>query len=224
MAKQDGSKIREARTAAGLSQVALAEAAGNVSASNISKAERGIKELTPEQLEAVARVIEVPVESLLVADAEPISPEAEIPSDSVTKNEQQNANPMAAMMSMFSGMMGGENAEGGENPMAAMMSNFGGGENAEGGENPMAAMMGMFSGMMGGENAEGGENPMAAMMSNFGGGENAEGGENPMAAMMSMFSGMMGGENAEGGENPMAGMMKMFGGMMGGTEDKKEDE
>ena len=121
MAKQDGSKIREARTAAGLSQVALAEAAGNVTASNISKAERGIKELSPEQLEAVAEVIGVPVESLLIADTESLSPETEMPADST-----KNANPMAAMMSMFGGMMGGENAEGGENPMAAMMKMFGG--------------------------------------------------------------------------------------------------
>ena len=50
---EDGIRLKEARTAAGLSQAALAEAAG-VSAAAISKAERGIKELTAEQLEAGA--------------------------------------------------------------------------------------------------------------------------------------------------------------------------
>ena len=53
---EDGIRLKEARTAAGLSQAALAEAAG-VSAAAISKAERGIKELTAEQLEAVAGVL-----------------------------------------------------------------------------------------------------------------------------------------------------------------------
>ena len=40
MAKQDGAKIKEARAAAGLSQKALAEKAGCVTATDISKAER----------------------------------------------------------------------------------------------------------------------------------------------------------------------------------------
>ena len=188
MAKQDGAKIKEARAAAGLSQKALAEKAGCVTATDISKAERDLKELTPEQLEAVAQALGVTPESL--TDAPPVlsdeelellklyksaDPDTQNAAAAVLKGEKaQDSNPMAAMMSMFGGMMGGGDAggEGGENPMAAMM---GGGE---GGENPMAGMMSMFSGMMGGGNAEGGENA---------------GGDNPMAGMMSMFGGMMGG-------------------------------
>ncbi len=175
MAKQEGAKIKEARAAAGLSQKALAEKAGCVTATDISKAERDLKELTPEQLEAVAQVLQVTPESL--TEAPPVLSDAEKEllklyksADADTQNAAaavlkgeaaQGSNPMAAMMGMLGGMMGG--GEGGENPMAAMM---GGGE---GGENPMAAMMEMFGGMMGG--GEGGENPMAAMM---GGGEKEE--------------------------------------------------
>ena len=174
MAKQDGAKIKEARVAAGLSQKALAEKAGCVTATDISKAERDLKELTPEQLEAVAQALGVTPESL--TDAPPVlsdeelellklyksaDPDTQNAAAAVLKGEKaQDSNPMAAMMSMFGGMMGGGDAGG------------------EGGENPMAGMMSMFSGMMGGGNAEGGENA---------------GGDNPMAGMMSMFGGMMGG-------------------------------
>ena len=59
MTNETGIRIKEARTAAGLSQAALAEAAGNVSANAISKAERGLKELTPEQLEAISKILGV---------------------------------------------------------------------------------------------------------------------------------------------------------------------
>ena len=65
---ETGIKLKEARTAAGLSQKALADAAGVVTASDISKAERGIKELTPEQLEALAKALDVAPESLMDAE------------------------------------------------------------------------------------------------------------------------------------------------------------
>lgn len=63
-----GTEIRKARTAAGLSQTALAGKAGCVTASDISKAERGIKELTPEQLEAITKVLDADSESLMEAE------------------------------------------------------------------------------------------------------------------------------------------------------------
>lgn len=56
-------RIKEIRTAAGMSQEALAKAAG-VSVAELSKAERGIKDLVPEKLEAVARALDVAPESL----------------------------------------------------------------------------------------------------------------------------------------------------------------
>ena len=53
MSEQIGTKIREARNNAGMSQEKLAKAADGVSVSDISKAERGLKELTPEQLHSI---------------------------------------------------------------------------------------------------------------------------------------------------------------------------
>jgi len=75
----------------------------------------------------------------------------------------QGANPMAAMMSMFGGMMGGGQAEGGED----------GAGQAEGGDNSEQAKA-FFANMMGGGNGEGG-------------------GGFDMSSLMSMFGGMMGG-------------------------------
>ena len=56
MIDQIGASIKEARLAAGLSQKALAEAVEGLNADSISKAERGLKELAEEQLEAIAKV------------------------------------------------------------------------------------------------------------------------------------------------------------------------
>ena len=54
MTEQIGARIKEARLEAGMSQKALAEAVDGISASTISRAERGLKELTDEQLVAIA--------------------------------------------------------------------------------------------------------------------------------------------------------------------------
>ncbi len=67
MAKKVGTLIKEARTAAGLTQEQLAKKVAGVSASDISKAERGEKELTQEQLKAVAKATGVTQKSLLDA-------------------------------------------------------------------------------------------------------------------------------------------------------------
>jgi transcriptional regulator with XRE-family HTH domain len=75
---ETGIKLKEARTAAGLSQAALAKEAGVVTASDISKAERGIKELTPEQLEALAKALGVAPESLMEAEPADVPPELSI--------------------------------------------------------------------------------------------------------------------------------------------------
>ena len=66
-AKKVGTLIREARTAAGLSQAALAALVDGVSASDISKAERGEKQLTNESLKAIAKATGVTQKSLLDA-------------------------------------------------------------------------------------------------------------------------------------------------------------
>ena len=185
MSKQTGASIKEARTSAGLSQKALAEKVEGLSASSLGKAERGEKELTPEQLTAIAEATGVAPETLMevapeekaLSDEELLDllkaadPETKKAAVSVLKGEKPQGGDM---MSMFAGMMGGA-----------------GGEGAEGGDNPMAGMMNMFGGMMGGG----------------AGGEGGEGGDNPMAGMMSMFGGMMGGgeqQNAEVAEEAPA--------------------
>ena len=158
MSKQTGALIKEARTAAGLSQKALAEKVEGLSASTLGKAERGEKELTPQQLKAIAEATGVAPETLMaeapeiktLTDEEILElyksadPETKNAAVSMLKGEKPQGGDM---MSMFAGMMGGAGGEGGE-----------------GGDNPMAGMMSMFSGMMGGaggEGGEGGDNPMA---------------------------------------------------------------
>ena len=67
MAKKVGTLIREARTAAGLTQEQLAKKISGLSASDISKAERGEKDLTQDQLKAIAKATGVTQKSLLDA-------------------------------------------------------------------------------------------------------------------------------------------------------------
>ena len=65
MAKNVGAKIKEARTAAGMTQEQLAKKVKNTTASDISKAERGEKDLTQEQLAEIAKATGVMQKSLL---------------------------------------------------------------------------------------------------------------------------------------------------------------
>ena len=66
-AKKVGTLIKEARTKAGLTQEQLAKKIKGLSASDVSKAERGEKELTQEQLKAIAKATGVTQKSLLEA-------------------------------------------------------------------------------------------------------------------------------------------------------------
>lgn len=66
-AKKVGTLIKEARTAAGLSQSALAALVDGVSASDIGKAERGEKQLSNDALKAIAKATGVTQKSLLDA-------------------------------------------------------------------------------------------------------------------------------------------------------------
>lgn len=67
MAKKVGTLIKEARTAAGLTQEALAKKVDGVTAGDISKAERNEKELTKDQLKQIAKACGVTQASLLNA-------------------------------------------------------------------------------------------------------------------------------------------------------------
>ncbi len=65
--KKVGELIREARTGAGLTQEALAKKVTGLSASDLGRAERGEKDLTQEQLKAIAKATGVTQKSLLDA-------------------------------------------------------------------------------------------------------------------------------------------------------------
>ena len=67
MAKKVGTLIKKARTDAGLTQEQLARKVKGCSASDISRAERGEKELTQEQLKQIAKATGVTQKSLLEA-------------------------------------------------------------------------------------------------------------------------------------------------------------
>lgn len=66
-AKKVGALIKEARTNAGFTQEQLAKKVDGVSASDISKAERGEKELTQAALKQIAKATGVTQKSLLEA-------------------------------------------------------------------------------------------------------------------------------------------------------------
>ena len=66
-AKKVGVLIKEARTKAGLPQAQLADRVSGLTSSDISKAERGEKDLTDAQLKAIAKVTGVTQKSLLEA-------------------------------------------------------------------------------------------------------------------------------------------------------------
>ena len=66
-AKKVGTLIKEARTEAGLTQEQLARKISGLSAAQISEAERGLTDLTQEQLKKIAKVTGVTQASLLNA-------------------------------------------------------------------------------------------------------------------------------------------------------------
>ena len=65
--KKLGNLIKEARTGAGLTQEQLARKISGLSATDISEAERGLKDLTQEQLKKIAKATGVTQASLLDA-------------------------------------------------------------------------------------------------------------------------------------------------------------
>ena len=67
MANKVGPLIKEARTAAGLSQESLARKIDGVSATDIGKVERGEKDLTQAQLKEIAKALGITQKSLLEA-------------------------------------------------------------------------------------------------------------------------------------------------------------
>ncbi len=80
MANKVGALIKEARTGAKLTQEQLAKKISGLTASDISKAERGELELSQAQLKAIAKATGVTQASLLNAAKEGSKPAAKKPS------------------------------------------------------------------------------------------------------------------------------------------------
>ena len=69
MSKKLGNLVKEARTAKGLTQAALADKVGGITSSDVSKIERGEKEPSQDILKKMAKVLGVTQKSLLDAAA-----------------------------------------------------------------------------------------------------------------------------------------------------------
>ena len=67
MSKKLGNLVKEARTAKGLTQAALADKVGGITSSDVGKIERGEKEPTQDILKKMAKVLGVTQKSLLDA-------------------------------------------------------------------------------------------------------------------------------------------------------------
>lgn len=91
MAKKVGTLIKEARTNAGLTQEQLARKVKGVSASDISKAERGEMELTQAALKEIAKATGVTQKSLLDAAKGSSSAKKKTTSSSGKKSMQLTA-------------------------------------------------------------------------------------------------------------------------------------
>ena len=125
MAETTGARIKEARLAAGMTQKELAEAVDGLSAKAISEAERNLKELSDEQLAAIAEATgsksllgeaEVPAEeseALVIDDQEILEllsaapPAAKSAVLSVLKGEDD---PVSAITGVLGGILGGKKA------------------------------------------------------------------------------------------------------------------
>ena len=96
MAKKVGELIKEARTAAKLTQAQLAEQVTGLAAADISKAERGEKELTQTQLKQIAKATGVTQASLLEAAAGKTAAAAKKPASAAAKKPAAAAKKPAA--------------------------------------------------------------------------------------------------------------------------------
>ncbi|MBQ6372023.1 MAG: helix-turn-helix transcriptional regulator [Oscillospiraceae bacterium] len=95
-AKKVGVLIKEARTAAGLSQESLARKIDGVSATDIGKVERGEKDLTQTQLKAIAKVLGVTQKSLLEAPKNISAAAAKKPAATASSAKKTSSSSSAA--------------------------------------------------------------------------------------------------------------------------------
>ncbi len=210
MSKEVGARIRETRQKAGLSQAALAAKTEGISASVLSKAERGEKELSPEQLQALAAALEVSPEAL-TDEAPPCKCEA-APEAAETPCECKAA-PEAAeepaemtedekeVVQLFqSADAATQNAA-----ISALK------EGKVAGPDLMLTLSGILSG---GQRSAGGDvsqKLMAAVLKLLG----SQGGDGALklVSILTKLAGSQGGESAQ--KNPLESVMNIVGGIMG---------
>ena len=187
MTAQIGTLIKKARTAAGMTQADLAKIVGGVTASDISKAERGIEELSAEQLKAIAEATGVEPEFLM--DGAAAAEEAPFAAEETASNTQEEATPETLSDSEKELLALYRSASAGSKKAVMFV--------LKGERQLLPKLKSMLAGLM--KNlGENGENPFAKMM---GGGEN---GANPVPGMIGGLMSMMGSLVGKmgGGENP----------------------
>ncbi len=202
MSKETGARIREARLNAGLSQAALAARTEGISPSVLSKAERGEKELRPEQLQALAAALEMPLEALTgqaapcecqaapkAAEA-PCKCAAEPEAAEMTEDEKEvvklfqsadTATQNAAISALKEGKVAGPD------------------------------LMLILSGLLTGGQDSAGQKLMAAVLKLLG----SQGGAGALK-LVSILTKLLGGQGSESAQtNPLDAVMSMVGGIMG---------
>ena len=181
MSKQTGAKIKEARLAAGMTQADVAKKVEGLSAQDLSKAERGLLDLTQKQLQAVAKAVGVSANSLTSANRK-TGTSAKTKSASAAKKSTAGRTSGSTASEKTLKLTADEKklvelyrAADKETKNAAKALLKGEQQDAS----LMDTMMNMLGGMIGGSGkADSGK---------------AQGDDNPMSGMMSMFGDLLGG-------------------------------
>ena len=179
--------IKEARNAAGMSQKELAAAVPGVSATDISKAERGLIELSPEQLQAIAAATGARPNA---AEAVQAPAEKETPAD-LQKNDIKET-PSNAQITVVLNAAEKELLDlyKASDPITQMLIFYVLKRKKPQMQEVMALLGGLLTNL-----SKSGENPLAGLMSKMGGNSGS-----PMAGILNGIKGMVGGSksNAEG--------------------------
>ena len=209
MSKEVGARIRETRLNAGLTQAALSARTEGISPSVISKAERGEKELSPEQLQALAAALEVPLEALTgeaaPCECAPAPEAAEAPCECAAAPEaaevpvEMTEDEKEVVQLFKSADTATQNAA-----ISALK------EGKVAGPDLMLTLSGMLSGKPGSAGS-GGQKLMAAVFKLLG--SQGSDGALKLVSVLTKLLGGQGGESTQ--KSPLDAVMKMVGGIMG---------
>ena len=204
MSKEVGARIRETRLNAGLSQTALAAKTEGISASILSKVERGEKELSPEKLQALAAALEMPLEALTgetvpcECAAEPCDCTAEPETVEIPVEMKEDEKEVVELF---------QSAD--ATTQKAAISALKDGKVA--GSDLMLKLAGMLSGSQRAAGGDGGQKLMAAVLKLLG-----SQGSDGTPKLVSVLTKLLGDQKSESAQNnPLDTVMKMVGGIMG---------